>query len=253
MVIRKECLQRLCSMAVGAVLCGCFGTAEAATVSIAEDGMTVVDGKRTFILGLYENPNDDGVLRTVAEAGFNLMSAGKNRKALERLEQCGLGAWLDTGINVDLGSDAEKRRHQLEEMVRKFADHDALWIWQGPDEVLWHCWHSATKWRGGTERKALTALIDDVDDPAEAEKLRQDLDRVDQLSAVGELRRSETLADEMWIRMGKTSPMAGIGVSNYERFGRSAPPDAQSTSSTRQPVSTKIWYCVPQTNCRHCC
>jgi hypothetical protein len=57
----------------------------AAPVEIAADRMLLVNGQRTFVLGLYEHPADDAVLRQVAEAGFNLLIGGASREALDRL------------------------------------------------------------------------------------------------------------------------------------------------------------------------
>ncbi|MDX9974853.1 MAG: hypothetical protein RBU21_17835, partial [FCB group bacterium] len=69
----------------------------AAEVSIADDRMLVVDGKRTFVLGLYENPKDDAALQAAAKAGFNLVQATADAASLDRLQANGLHAWINVG------------------------------------------------------------------------------------------------------------------------------------------------------------
>ena len=39
-----------------------------AEVTINENRVAVIDGKPTFIMGLYENPEDDAVLKGTAES-----------------------------------------------------------------------------------------------------------------------------------------------------------------------------------------
>ncbi|MCX5757773.1 MAG: hypothetical protein NTU83_04575, partial [Candidatus Hydrogenedentes bacterium] len=63
--------------------------AAAAEVTIAPDRMLVVDGQRTFVIGLYENPSDDAVLDEVARSGFNLVRTSADNAALDRLRSRG--------------------------------------------------------------------------------------------------------------------------------------------------------------------
>lgn len=123
----------------------------AANVEIAPDRMLVVDGARTFVIGLYENPAEDAVLDEVAAAGFNLVQAGGDLAALDRLHQHGLYAWINVGGNLDLSADAEGRAAQLAETVTRFGDHPALIVWEGPDEYLWTCTVNAIRGGGGLD------------------------------------------------------------------------------------------------------
>jgi hypothetical protein len=125
------------------LLCACAAPAVASNVAIAPDRMLEVDGQRTFILGLYENPKDDAVLDSVARAGFNLIRASENKAVLDRLHARGLYAWLNTGGRIDLSEEREAREARLREMVDSWGFHPALLVWEVPDEALWGCWLNA--------------------------------------------------------------------------------------------------------------
>ncbi len=104
---------------------------------IDRDGMTVVDGKRTFILGLYENVEDESFAQEVARAGFNLVRAKPSKESLDLAHAHGLQCWIPlSGIAV---SSAEEEA-RLQSLVNSFKQHPALAVWEGPDETLWNVW-----------------------------------------------------------------------------------------------------------------
>ena len=177
--------------------------AQAADFKIAPDRMAVVDGQRTFVLGLYENPKDDGVLDEVAKAGFNLVFAGPDTAAMDRLQARGLKAWVNTGgaIDLDTGGDAA-----LREMAGKCASHPALMVWELPDEALWNCWYSATEWRRGAEPVQQRDKIAALQDKALAEKLDNDRARISVLYAQGRPAEAEVVADAIWVALGEKQP-----------------------------------------------
>jgi len=123
-----------------ALVFGLFATAGAVEVAIAPDRMLVVDGERTFILGIYENPDNDALLDEVAGAGYNLVRCSANAEALDRLEARGLYAWVNAGGRIDLGADGADDPTGLEELVQDVGGHPALLVWEVPDEALWYCW-----------------------------------------------------------------------------------------------------------------
>lgn len=104
--------------------------------------MLKVEGQPRFILGLYENPKDDAVLREAVESGFNLIQCGADLAALDRLQKLGAKAWVNLGGALDLSSDTAKRAAQLQETVKRVGGHPALLLWEGPDEILWNQWWS---------------------------------------------------------------------------------------------------------------
>ncbi len=114
--------------------------AGAAEVAFAPDGMLTIDGERTFLVGLYENPEDDAVLDAAAEAGFDIVRCGGSAECLDRLHARGLYAWVNTGGRIDLGADGNNPDTGLREVVDAVGKHPALAIWEVPDEVLWGCW-----------------------------------------------------------------------------------------------------------------
>ncbi len=176
---------------------------QAADFKIAPDRMAVVDGQRCFVLGLYEYPKDDTVLDEVAKAGFNLVFAGADTAAMDRLHAHGLRAWVNTGgyIDLDAGGDAA-----LREMAGKYASHPALMVWEVPDEALWNCWYSATEWRRGAEPVQQRDKIAALQDKALAEKLDRDRAQVSRLFAQGRPVEAEAVADSIWLALGEEQP-----------------------------------------------
>ncbi len=143
---------RFCAVILTAFT-GFTGSAFTVEVSIDADRMLLIDGGRTFILGLYENPADDAVLEDIAHAGFNLVRSSDDIAALDRLHRHGLYAWINTGGLMQLGPDAVDREAQLAEMVARCGAHPALAIWEGPDEGLWMCAVNALSSEGTLKEK----------------------------------------------------------------------------------------------------
>ncbi|MBL9128117.1 MAG: hypothetical protein JNL97_10740, partial [Verrucomicrobiales bacterium] len=103
-------------------------------------GMLKVDGRPRFVLGLYENPANDRDLEDAIAAGFNLFQCAPDPVALDRLARFGAKAWVNVGDALDLGSDVAARKARLAEIVGRVANHPALLVWEGPDEILWNQW-----------------------------------------------------------------------------------------------------------------
>jgi len=182
--------------------------------AIAPDKMAVVEGERTFILGLYENPKDDAILKQVADAGFNLVRASESAASLDRLQAQGLWAWLNTGMRIDLSQQTEKRQTDLQTMISNHGNHPALLVWEVPDEALWNCWYGATQWRRTYEPPKQRELIEKLDDTALADTLRAQQRQVQKLYNQAEYLEADTLADSIWTQLGKTPPKPGYGISN---------------------------------------
>ena len=121
-----------------ALVFGAMGAAGAAQVTIDPDRMLVVDGRRTFVIGLYENPGNDAVLDEVARSGFNLVRASGNKAALDRLQIRGLHAWINLGGHVEV-ENPEAGEKPIKEIVDACASHPALMVWEARDEMVWTC------------------------------------------------------------------------------------------------------------------
>ncbi len=190
------------------------GPAAAADVSIAADGMLEVGGRRTFVIGLYENPKDDFVLGKVARAGFNLVRASEDPAALDRLHAQGLFAWLNTSSRVYLSADRERREGELGEMVRAYGSHPALMVWEVPDEALWNCWYRAIQWRGHFEPADLQDHFKALEDKALAAELEVELKKSRRLYDRGDFAGSERVANGIWQKLGKAPPKPDLNISN---------------------------------------
>ena len=186
----------------------------AGAVTLAPDGMIVVDGQRRFVLGLYENPADDSVLDAVAEAGFNLVRATGDEAALDRLQGRGLYAWVNTGQGIDLSKDRPAREAQLAALAATCSGHPALLVWEVPDEALWNCWYSAFLWRRQDEPAQLRERIDALEDTTRAASLGAALKTSERLFGRGDFAEAEEVADGLWRELGEDLPRPGLNISN---------------------------------------
>lgn len=167
--------------------------------------MLLIDGQPGFILGLYENPEDDAVLKEAVDAGFNLIQCAANVEALNRVQRAGAKAWVNFGGSLDLSSDTEKRKESLTETVRRVGQHPALLVWEGPDEILWnHWWATMEQLRPELETMRKTA-----DGKPELEALqRHGRDRFER----GLYAEFEQLRAEFWNKVGQPSPHPGVRI-----------------------------------------
>jgi hypothetical protein len=188
-------------------------SARAAQMTIAADRMTVVDGQRVFVLGLYETPKEDAVLQQAAKAGFNLVHAGPSVEMLDRLQAQGLWGWVNTGMDIDLSVDPVQRKNALAESVNKLGLHPALLVWEVPDEALWNCWYGPLCWRFDAEPAQLNTHIAALTDATQAQQLREQLAQARALYKEARYAEGERLADDIWVRLGKTPPNPGYGLS----------------------------------------
>ena len=92
-------------------------------------GLLAVEGKWEFPIGIYEMPAGDDALREMAASGINLVRCG-NRKDLDRAHAVGMKGWVPLGVQQ--GATAALRKQ-----IESVADHPALGIWEGPDEIVW--------------------------------------------------------------------------------------------------------------------
>lgn len=189
------------------------GPGWSAQTTINADRVAVIDGKPTFILGLYENPEDDAVLKAAVDAGFNLIHATATKESLDRLHAAGTGGWLNTGYDIDFSENADAKRAKISETIKSLGTHPALTVWEVPDEALWNAWYLAETWRSGDEPKQQQAAIAELTDKALAEKLSADLTAVRNLYRSGQYQEGEALADSIWTALGKDIPQPGYGIS----------------------------------------
>ena len=110
---------------------------------LTAERMAIVDGKPRFLLGLYEKPKDDAVLKQAVDAGFNLIASGASKASLDRLGAHGAKAWVNLGGPLILTDESQAAKDRLLKTVNALKDHPALLIWEGPDEALWNTWYAS--------------------------------------------------------------------------------------------------------------
>ncbi|MBI2924302.1 MAG: hypothetical protein HYY24_01205 [Verrucomicrobia bacterium] len=96
------------------------------------DGFLRKDRRALFPIGSYELPKDDAALRALAEAGVNLVRC-HNRADLDRARAAGLLGWMPVSLAQGAAQDSGLRA-----LVESVADHPALAVWEGPDEIVWN-------------------------------------------------------------------------------------------------------------------
>jgi hypothetical protein len=64
----------------------------------------ILNGKRFFPLGLYAKPTGPDPYKQMAEAGFNLVSSGFDKEALDAAARAGIYCWIPLGEAMDLSS-----------------------------------------------------------------------------------------------------------------------------------------------------
>ncbi|MCP4645930.1 MAG: hypothetical protein GY851_36130 [bacterium] len=194
-------------------------TGFAATVEIAADRMSVVDGQRTFVLGLYETGLTDPAYQQVADAGFNLVRSPDDTAVLDKLEALGLFAWLNTGYDIDLSGNREARIASLESKAARFANHPALMVWEVPDEALWNVWYGAEQWRR-REGAMLSEKINALEDTAKAGRLREMMALSRKHRDRGEYAQWEDTVAAVWKELGEAQPNPELRTSTAPERGR---------------------------------
>lgn len=100
-----------------------------------KDGIILVNGVRTFIIGTYYAPKSAEPYKELAETGFNLVRTGANTDALDAAHAAGLMAWADVGtINLE---KREESRATLEKNLLAVKDHPAIAFLETVDEPAW--------------------------------------------------------------------------------------------------------------------
>ena len=92
-------------------------------------GFITINGETRFPIGFYELPRDEATLREMATAGVNLVHC-RNVQDLDRAHAAGLLGWMP--VPVQNGAT-----EALRTLVSDAANHPALAVWEGPDEIVW--------------------------------------------------------------------------------------------------------------------
>ncbi len=171
-----------------------FGTGN---VWCESDGYLHIQGKTLFPLGFYELPKDDADLKRMAEAGVNLIRCG-SRTDLDRVANVGAFGWLP----LDLAQGATD---DLRAKVASVADHPALAVWEGPDEIVWNFTAASSLYRQrGIHKKAGAWKRRDPEAVAYAEDQAKRI-MPNMRAAVDAIRQADTLHRPVWINEARDS------------------------------------------------
>jgi hypothetical protein len=124
--------------------CACQNKSDNAAGRIRwdSDGMLVIDGQRTFIIGAYHLPKEPDPYRSLQENGYNYIHVPAQKEALDQAEANRLMAWISTGeIRADKAEEDQKR---IVSLVAEFKKHPALLCWEIADEPAF-TWNSAAQ------------------------------------------------------------------------------------------------------------
>jgi hypothetical protein len=119
-------------------------------ITFDPDGMVVIEGKRTFIIGSYYKYTGDKAFEDMAGDGYNYVRVGRNITELDEAWANGLHSWVSIGY-LDPGS-SEESRQELLATVYELKDHPGLLCWETQDEP-------AFTWNSGELRVAPEPLI----------------------------------------------------------------------------------------------
>lgn len=112
-------------------------TNEASKTRIDNDGMLVINGKRTFIIGTYSLPKTTFPFNDLAANGYNYVKVNGNAKDLDSAACHGLMTWIATG---SVKNQEDKAR--IASLVSNLKKHPSLLCWEMEDEPAF-TWNSA--------------------------------------------------------------------------------------------------------------
>lgn len=95
-----------------------------------DDGMLVLEGQRTFMIGSYHLPKSETPYAVLRNNGFNLVRLPANTRALDMAEKHGLWGWLGTGYINTAAQDSSR----ILGLIDSLKSHKALLIWEIADE-----------------------------------------------------------------------------------------------------------------------
>ncbi len=104
------------------------------------DGMLVINGKRTFVIGSYHHPKSSRPFEELAKHGYNYTRVKTDEAELDSAQAYNLMTWIVTGSIKSENRNADKERIAL--LVNRFKNHPSLLCWEMEDEPAF-TWNSA--------------------------------------------------------------------------------------------------------------
>jgi len=196
-----------------------------------QDGFLKINGTARLVIGLYELPKEDAILKEMAENGFNLVRSTQDVKTLDRIHKHELYGWICLGSAAKLKEVDEKSEQKLAQIINDFKNHPALLVWELPDEALWNIWWSRSPWVFGGQQRELRKHI---------EKAKSDtigtsiagfsslLEKANDYNQRGLFKRSEEIYDRLWKELQIQNPHP-----DWKESGCPADVDRLSTAIAR--------------------
>ena len=131
-----------------------------APVRVDSDGMLVVKGARTFLLGLYHLPEGPDGWKRAAEAGFHVVHVDAKPDQMEKARAHGMYGWITVG-----SKSKPEDEPRIRKLVGEFKDHPEILFWETEDEPS-YVWREPRKFRVSPEVMRETYRLVKSIDPA---------------------------------------------------------------------------------------
>ena len=193
--------------------------ASARPTLLEPDGTLLIEGERSFPIGIYEFPQEDAVLREIAEAGFNLIRCSASTEHLDRAASAGLKAWISLGNSMDVRDNAS--RDKLAGIIAGYKDHPALVVWEAPDEPLWNVWYSTFNWFHGEQPRLFREHIESAKKAGKTVSPMQAVLRHYQTGLeTADYAGAESAASKLWQLLEMKSPKPDLPMTTAPRRAR---------------------------------
>lgn len=204
------------------------------------DGLlTTADGKKLFPIGCYELPEDDAKLKAMVDAGINLIRC-RNRDDLDRVAK--LGAQGVMPLNFAAGPTDGFRKQ-----VEAVADHPALAVWEGPDEIVWNFTAYSGLYRKAKVHKVPHAWWKQTPAAVAYAEKRASKIMPNMRDAIGLIRKADKRNRPVWINEAQRSDvrycrryMDWIDITGCDIY----PVSERSREITRVGISTERWKMI---------
>ncbi|MBA7567734.1 hypothetical protein ES708_09451 [subsurface metagenome] len=123
------------------LLAGCAGdVTQQKQFYYDNDGMLVINGKRTFIIGSYHQPESCRPFEGLAKHGYNYTRVKAEKAELDSAQAHHVMTWIVTG-SIQPGNE-HADRERIAQLVNRFKNHPSLLCWEMEDEPAF-TWNSA--------------------------------------------------------------------------------------------------------------
>ncbi|MBN2376800.1 MAG: hypothetical protein JXD22_10380 [Sedimentisphaerales bacterium] len=218
------------------------------------DGFLMVEGAPRLIIGLYELPGDDKILKQLSESGFNLVRAS-NRESLERLHQNNIYGWICVSNNT--GQKDDDVYKGFVRTITDLKDHPALLAWELPDEALWNVWWSRMGWAMSEQSGALRSHIEKNRSKSSNEETNRRLallEKANDFTRRGLWKSSEEIFDRLWGELGEENPHPDWKFSLCEKYVLELAQDTAQTCKLIHGIDSKhpVWQNhAPRNSVKH--